>query len=668
MSDSRSYRAKALQNIGRLSATTQKRKHSDIEKLYEAHPGLHTCCKGRNLAQTPITIAELDILFALCRAAPLLNSKEEATQLLDKLSTYLSKAHAQAFVPSPFLRFIGPSPWEALTYELTRATLVIGLKHNDLHDAVLDGTVKYLRNCLYNIKEARGPERNELPDHVEAHESLEIAAISVSLLGFLEAASQHTDFYGANEKLDMLRLLREILNENFMVKVEGVFSSIRTSDSTRHCHTDWMMYTKRYAASGRPLGAMILQRNFMRLLVSCSSLQVCTAKELRKSDAIDILTTEKASIANGSNDAKTDLVELMADLATESMRLLQDGSDYLELGSAWQRHLAFSVQAHSIHTFLNCMVADEEIADVEMLVSWLEDAMGDPIQMADDTLAAVVLRSMTVIAKFSPSIASTLSRSLPRFLVQGGIKGDTVVVAARSLTYILRQLSQDAILTGLYSLGNILSAGSGTDRTARGTELANGNTRLAKTAGSNNQMSTEHSTGSAISLALSGEEETSDIYGAIVRAVVNIATTCQDDKIAALAQSMLLQKLGRISVAVDLHIIKEAAVLALAGGEAEFKSLLKLFDRLSHEGIRGKDDTLLAAVRHHNCAFLYTFALTCSTRLITLGCISLVRYRMIRHFTLSTWSISWRPLSAKGMSMRLIELAKLMSIWPPERL
>ena len=607
MSVSQGYRAQALQKISGLSATTRKHKSSDIERLYERCPERNGDGKRRSLATAPISTAELDILFALCNAAPLLDCREKAGQLFHQLCPYLLEAHSQVFAPSPFLRSVEPSPWEALTYHLTKAILAIGQNYDELHYAVLDCTMRYLRNCLHAVSESTRSRSPGPSEHLENEGSLQIAAISVSLLGFLEAISGYTDFYNARQMLDLVRLLQLIIDEKLMVSVEGVFSAVRTLETACRDTTDWRAYTKRYAASGRPLGAMILQRSFMRLLVSCSSLQICTAEQLRNSDVFDALTTREQSSSNGFHDASAALVEVMVELAVESMRLLEDGADYLQLGSAWQQHLAFSVKAHSLTTFLNCMVVDEEIADLDVLMSWLEEVMGDPIQMADDTLAAVVLRSMTVVAKIYPSTASSLSRSLPRFIVQGGIRGDTVLVAARSLTYILRQLSQDAVITGLYSLGNVLSASSGTDKIPRSTDLANGNARLSKTAGQNGQMSTQHSTASAISLDMSGEEETSAAYGNIVRAVVSIAVSCYDEKIAALAQSMLLQKLGRISLAVDLHIIKEVAVLALAGGDSEFKSLLMLYDRLSHDGVRSKDITLLTAVRCLQSTLLHIF-------------------------------------------------------------
>ena len=589
-------RSQALRKIASLSATpTKASKKPDLTRLYHACPSAQSHHPAQPLSRTPITISELDVLFALCKAAPLLDHVDSADRLLRQLSPYLLDAHAQAIAPSPFLRLIEPSPWEALSCNLTSALLAIGIRHPDLRDPVFVCITGYLRNCLSTVNTAsRTPHHSErISSDTVIEEKLEIAAVSVSLLGFLEAASLYTNFYSVTESYELVDLLRQILDENLMVSVEGVFSSIRTSESTSRILMDWKSYTKRYAASGRPLGAMLLQRGFMRLLVSCSSLQVSPAEKLQQTDIFGILTAEDDFNPHEQNSATTALLELLSDVAAESMRLLEDGSDYLQLGSAWQQRLAFAVKAHTLHTFLNCMVVDEEIADADTLLSWLEDTMADPIQMADDTLACVVLKSMAVVAKFSPAIASNLSRSLPRFVVQGGVKGETVIVAARSLTYVLQMLPQDAMITGLYSLGNVLSARAGTDRTLGSSDVPNGTANSSKTTA----QYTQHSTGSAISLDLSGEEETSAAYGNIVRTIVSIANICQDDKITALAQSMLIQKLGRVSLTVDLHIITETARLATVGGFVEFKSLLKLYARLGHDAIIRGNQILLDTVR-----------------------------------------------------------------------
>lgn len=535
------------------------------------------------------SLSELEILLALCRAGPLIENVDTATRLLDQISPYLVEAHVQTIVPSPFLRSIEPSPWEAMTYHLVGAVLAIGIKYPSLHVPALDCTIQYLHNCLGTIS-ASSALRHDSGDSISdvgVEEICGTAVISVSLLGFLEAASTYANFYDVSEQLEVVHLLRQIMSEDFMVSVEGAFSSIRTADVTSMDLLNWKLYTKRYAVLGRPLGAMLLQRGFMRLLVACSSLLISNPQQLQNTETFDILVSEDPlPQLEHDDDATVALLEMLSEVAIEEMRLLEDGADYLQLGSAWQQRLAFTVKAHTLNIFLNCMVVDEEIADLDTLLSWLEDSMADSIQMADSTLACAVLKSMVVVARFSSVVASTLSRSLPRFIVQGGIQGETVTVAARSLTYVLQLLSHDAVITGLYSLGNVLIVRANAEK------LQDNSLNVPENVGRYSQ----HSTGSAISLDLSGEEETAVVYGNIVRAIIGIASNCRDEKIAALALSMLLQKLGKISLAVDLHIITEVAMLATIGGPQELKTLLKLYSKISHDADVQGNNTLVEAV------------------------------------------------------------------------
>ncbi len=455
-----------------------------------------------------------------------------------------------------------------------------------LHAKALDCTMRYLQNCLDSVKSiiTRHHDSSDSESDVGVDDILETAATTVSLLGFLEAASIFANFYNVSEQLEVVFLLRQILSEDFMVAVEGAFSLIRTSGLEL---LRWKSYSKRYAALGRPLGAMLLQRGFMRFLVSCSSLLIFNSQQLEQTDVFDPLMSKATFTRPETDGASIALAGLLSELAIDEMRLLEDGADYLQLGSAWQQRLAFTVKGHTLTIFLNCMIVDEEIADPDTLMSWLEDSMADSVQMADNTLACTVLKSMAVVARFSSAVASTLTRSLPRFIVQGGIQRETITVAARSLAYVLQLLSADAVITGLYSLGNVLSARS------NGEKLQDNNLSVP----GNIARYGEHSTGSAISLSLSGEEETAVVYGNIVHAIVIIASNCQDENITALALSILLQKLGRVGLAVNLHIITEAAALVISGGPQELKTLLKLYSKINHDAEVQGNIVLVEAVR-----------------------------------------------------------------------
>ncbi|KAH6709296.1 phosphatidylinositol 4-kinase-like protein [Leptodontidium sp. MPI-SDFR-AT-0119] len=604
---SRNIRRKALQKIAALSATssTTTFDNSDLERLSKGCPGRPSAKsngtgKGNygSLAQSPMNIREFEVLLALCKAAPLLETPQSAGKLAEQLSPYMLEAHTQAFVPSPFFREIEPSPTEALSYNLTTALLSLGINHEFLQDAVAERLWNYLRHCLdaTELASSHHVAGTEHGNSTEVEDAIHVAGLTLSILGFLDAAATYANFWTPSERLALIERVQRVLSEGFLVAVETAFSTIRNSNSQHSNVKEWKRHARHYAAIGRPLGAMLLQRSFMWLLVAGTSLLVADIDVLRGSDILDLLmsgTGISRPDSPGAGEPDFATIETLADIAADEMSLLEDGADYLRLGSTWQQRLAFSVKAGALTSYLNCALINEDAADADTLMTWLEDTLADPVQMADETLASVVLRSMALISKLSPGFAPNVSRLLPRFIVQGGSRGQTITIASTCLAYVLQILSQDAIITTLYTLGNVLSSGASNERALAGG--INGDLSLDGSVNST-FYNGKQSTGSSISLVLSGDEDTSAVYGNVVQAICGVADCCNDPKITALAQSMLLQKIDKVSRSVDAKIITETTALALNGGQLEFRSMLKLYARISHEGVMQNNEALVNAV------------------------------------------------------------------------
>lgn len=538
----------------------------------------------------------MDVLLALCKASRSVFRADHAARLVSQLCEYLPESHSQVFRPSPFLHDIKPSPSEALTHHLTLALLSLGSNYPSLREPVSNSIFEYLKQCANAVQAVAHvqPQGSQSNDHGDLQECAEIMSITVSLVGFLEAAAMNARFWTPGEMLEMVKEVRGIMSEGFMVAVETASSTIRNSSTSDYVLRDWRRYARRYAAHGRPLGAMLLQQGFMRFTKACTVSIAANAQDIPDDKLLDNYMSG-VGIVKTSDETERAFIEYLADIITDEIRLLEDGSDYLQLGSSWQQQLAFSVKAFAIVGFLNCVILDEDSADDDVLLSWLEDTLADPGQMASTELATATLRSMAVIARLSPSAASNISRSLLRFIVQGGATGSIVAVAARCLAQVLSILSQDAIITTLYSLGNVLSPGPSTDKPYQSPSASAGETP-GQTA--NLAPYAQPVNGSLISLSFNGDEETTVTHRNVVHAIVTIASSCDDDKISALAQSMLLQKIGKINAVVDAYIIQETAVLALSSAETEFQLLLKFYSRLYRDGLAKGYNVILDAVQN----------------------------------------------------------------------
>lgn len=472
--------------------------------------------------------------------------------------------------------------------------LSLGLKYSDLQEAVTENIRSFLNTCTRATESVLSPPSGD-PENLHLDDAIRTLTVAVALLGFLDAAAAQADFWKVGGRLALIQKIRQLLSEPFLIAVETALSTIRNSHSHEREVREWKRLIRHYAASERPLGVMLLQRSFMWLIVASSSLMVADADQLRNTHILDLLMLRgnnlRSSLANGQ-DGDLHSVEVYANLTAEQMNHIEAGADFAKLGSPSQQKLAYSVKSSAMIAYLNCALLNEEIADVDTMSAWLQEILEDPYQMSDEILASVVLRCLALVCRISPAFASTVSRILPRFLVQSAPHGDIVRVASTSLAFVLKMLSKDAVISTLYTLGNVLSP----ENDASEQDPVNGSP--GGEAGLTPVYAGGHSMGSAISLRLAGEAEAAVVYENVVQAICGIANACDDEKITALAQSMLLQKLDKVNTTVDAQIIIGAATLALTGGQLEFRSLLKMYTRMCHLGIaEGHEPVLLAVMR-----------------------------------------------------------------------
>ncbi|CAK7217562.1 Phosphatidylinositol 4-kinase stt4 [Sporothrix bragantina] len=626
----RDIRQRALQKIAALSATstTSAFEKSDLDRLCKAcpsHAKAPTNANGyasRSLAgRVPMTIREFEVLVALCKAAPLVQSSQSAQRLTRQLLPYILDSHVQAFAPSPFFRRIEPSPTESLSFHVTAALLSLGINHDDVHEAVSDNIWAFLNACARTTDAILPPSASSSrvingsgnvggsstngngsttseagDDDGNLEDAIRTATIAVSLLGFLDAAAAQAEFWQSGGRLALVTRLRKVLSEPFLIAVETAFSTIRNSHSTDRVAKEWKRHLRLYWETGRPLGAMLLQQSFMHLLVAATSLLVAEVSYLKRTHVLDLLLTGDGLLrpmSARSGDADYQSVEIYANAVIDQMNYLEASSDFVRMGSIAQQKLAFSIRSSALVGYLNCSRLNEDAADADILMGWLEESLADPAQMSDDGLSSVVLKSLALICRISPEYAANVSKLLPRYIVQSGARGVTIDIASAGLASVLRMLSTDAIITTIYTLGNVLSAGNEQ-------ALTNGDSVFSTSASNLDNVAQMYqgrqSTGSSISLQINSEEESSIIYENVVQAICGIASACKDTKITALAQSMLLQKIDKINSTVDAKIIPAAAVLAPTGGQLEFRSLLKTFTRICHIATVENRPNLLTAV------------------------------------------------------------------------
>lgn len=486
---------------------------------------------------------------------------------------------------------------------MTCALLCLGNHDADVYETVAANILAYLTSSSRTIQEAsRG--RADEADEGDIEDAIEVATVSVSLLGFLDAAAAQADFWRTGSRLALVQRLQKLLSEDKLVAVEKAFSTIRNTRSRDRLAKDWNRLLRQYSDTGRPLGAILLQQGFMTLVASSTSLLVAETSALRSTHILDLLMTGEGllrPVTARSGEGDTGSVTTYAKIVTEQLSYLDADADFLQMGPSSQQGIACAIKAAGIISYLNCAKLNEAAADLETLMGWLEETIIDHYQMAHESLASVVLRTMALICRMAPTYGAPVTRLISRFIVKAGAQSHIIVTASQCLAFVLRMLSTDAVITTLYTLGNVLSPA--TEQNARSKHDFG-----IEDSGDSQVYNPRQSTGSSISLQLNGEEETSRVYANVIDAICGIATACDDEKISALAQSILLQKYDRIDQTVDARIINGAAVLALSIGQLEFRSLLRSFARITHFAVVENHTTILDALisaRNHISANLH---------------------------------------------------------------
>jgi len=425
----------------------------------------------------------------------------------------------------------------------------------------------------------------------DADQSALAVKFSLSLLGLLGALSERPAALAPSNRFEVIRQARSILSESFMIKLEGKLSSIRNASSQVRAMRPWRRLLKTYSVAGRPIGAIILQRQFMHYVASSTSLFVTPTPFVGHLDTLSFLLDARMPMGTLAAECDNAMLDELTQLIIDSLGQIDAGVDYFQFSSAWQQRLAFSAKASSLTSYLCCSLINEDIADADILMSWLDAVVADPLQLADEELAQTALKCMAVLAKTSKTFASSLGRTLPRLIVQSKMTPETAGVAADSLAQVLLLLPQDMQISTLYSLGNVLSVGADPAKT---------NPSMFFDGSVNSKASlanyTQQNQGSAISLVTSDVEETAVVHGTVVQAVVRIAARCNDEKITALAISMLVQKISRASITVDIEIVQGSAQLGLRSSPNDLRPLLRMYARVCDEGLRAGSLPLIQAV------------------------------------------------------------------------
>ncbi|KAL9052544.1 MAG: hypothetical protein Q9162_005348 [Coniocarpon cinnabarinum] len=534
----------------------------------------------------PLLFSQFDILLGLCDATTRLTRTHQILTCVRELSPFVTRCPSQTFVYSPSFFQLHPAPWQLLTINLFDTFLAVGQRVSGARQEVRRCLSDYTHECQRLAKQSSGarfsgPQTNHNNDK-NSHLTFTLAS---SLLGFLEAAGCHASFWSQDEQLEIINTFRDLLTADFLLNVESTMSSIRNCESTQHGLLNLRRFVKLYDRARQPIGALSLKLAFAKLVERCAALVLVPSLSLTQGSTIAALLTSNRPCTSRSLHAS--LWDALLEIAMQQLADIEEGSDYLQLGFMSQRRHAQDLKASCLVTYLCCVITDSEAADLDTMLSWLEKSIAGPFQDADEPICCTAIQCFARLASESDSVASMLSRTLPQMLIHQSLSDQVGRIAADSLLYVLKLVSSDIVITTIWGLGNSLSTTK--------SEVGKQNGHAVNGFDGDQRSYVKESTSSSSSVG-DGQTSTAHNRDLVINAIVVVAKGLSDTKITALAISMLVQKMGKITPLVDLAIIRGTAELACKNDAAQFKSLLRFYSRLIQEGVSGGRDDLLQPV------------------------------------------------------------------------
>ncbi len=448
-----------------------------------------------------------------------------------------------------------------------------------------------------------------------------------STLGFLTALSNPklttsgTESEPGNQilRLEILRTfkrLRILMNDKLLTYIESAVSSLRVIDSEDHVEvsnkgalgtafleeiTKCRHYDDLYSEHGMSVGALLFSNKLCLIAKSIVGSYLPgyepNSSDTIKSSLINALLNDTVNKKDVETNPQLDIegstiLKEMVDFAFSEIEILEEGANYIELSSPERIEIAYSTKAIALEILSVGIFYD--IIPVEPVTRIFESSVHHPLEMSDLNLGLNIVRVGSLICHKDVTTGAILTRAYPHFLSNSRFPKFIAEESAKSLAMGLKFLSQDAVITTIYSLINLLAVDSnGSPYSANQTRTNISEKRSLTESRSSEQASANgnefEADGSYISLLNANgntQEEYQHVFENIIKSIVTISKAYGDSMITIMTVSILCQKFVNGYSFLDKLIIDGLAECAVFVPEKEFNIILKLYTSVTNANVQ----------------------------------------------------------------------------------
>ncbi|KAI3405942.2 hypothetical protein KGF56_001161 [Candida oxycetoniae] len=561
---------------------------------------------GNKLSAVAIAPKEYEVLIALCDATKnTMKIQDQVKTLIDKFKVYLFELPDQKFAYNIVSSSVAISPWTLLSEKLTCGLINLAYHSNKLYfDNVVDIFHQFIEKFFDNVE----PQFSNF----------------LTLMGFIDGLNKNAKFlsYSSRTFKIFTSLDSCVDNYDFLSDVENYSDYLYDEPNEYKGLVD-----RDFAINFSPV---LYLEKLSRLMCSIINGIIGNKDEsllhyILKRAAQRYSDDDTANHANSNATANgiqarlkngragvlefsrsnMEIIKILTDLALRKLEFADRGETYIIYSTFNRLKLGYLAKSYNLQV-LSCGMFTDNL-DLKTSENLFSSCVGIRDVMLDPDLGLTVFEFGCLLLFKDESVGPLLTRVFTSVVANPKLQSQYCLEASKSVGLGSKKLPQDAVITTIYSLTNLLFVSNEglqlQSKSARrairnATGLENGSIRET----ANSPLSSRRTSMSSLTQvfskgAVSSELEENDylkVCENAVIAIIEVSEACEDEKIPALACTILSQKVTRIESVIGPLILRALSSCAPFLPEKEFIILVRLLNKLSFDALSKKNLSLLA--------------------------------------------------------------------------
>ncbi|CUM64455.1 uncharacterized protein PRCAT00002059001 [Priceomyces carsonii] len=580
-------RAEALSRLAGLSVqnTPTKLLEEDGHELISSFSSLMSIASksGTSGGKTSSVMEskEFETVIALCESTNNeLKFASQSKDILEKLKFYFLDLPNQKISEGITKRLINSSPWFVLAEKISTAIIKIGMSFDSLF---LNDTLEIFRCFNRNFFQGK-------TSYSHSH--------YLTLLGFLEGLNKVPNFLTVSFETFKVFTGLDSCIDNF-----EFYNDLEDYSNTFFKHNEYHHFIE--SGLEVELSPILFIETLSKLICSIMNSILDNYDEPLLEFLLKTVSKRYDDESSKGLDISLNNMELikqLSSLAIQKMLFLDRGESYIIYSNLHRLKLGYLAKHYNLQAitcgtftdnidiktsqriFKNCLEIREVMLDPDLGLSALQ--MGCLLVYKDELLGAPLTRAYTSLTA-NPKFSYALE-------------------ASKSVGLASKVLSQDAVITTIYSLTNLLFVSNdGIELHSRNTHKRNNCVKRLDSLswkqhvnGSRNVSSQSARSGapSAQKLIDYDDLDYKSVCENAITGIIEISQACSDETVTTLSVTILSQKAVRLDTAIGKLLLRGLTSCAPFLPEREFIILLKLLNRLSLDALAAKKKSLVESL------------------------------------------------------------------------